>query len=41
MVSAAYRSERKDIFFEKYSYRNHFFFFEKYPHTELSAIKKD
>ena len=40
MVSAAYRSECKDIFFETYLDRNIFFFFEKYPHIELSAMKK-
>ena len=38
MLSVAYRSERKDIFFEKDLDRNHFF--EKYPHVELSAMKK-
>ena len=38
MLSAAYRSERKNIFFEKDLDRNHFF--EKYPHVELSAMKK-
>ena len=38
MLSAAYRSERKMAFFEKDLDRKHFF--EKYPHVELSAMKK-
>ena len=39
MVSAAHRSEHKNVFFEKDLDRKHFF--EKYRHVELSAIKKD
>ena len=38
ILSAAYRSERKDVFFEKDLKRKHFF--EKYRHVELSALKK-
>ena len=38
MLSAAYRPEQKDVFFEKDLNRKHFF--EKYPYVELSAMKK-
>ena len=39
MPSAAYRSERKDVFLLKKNLHRKYFF-EKYPHVELSAMKK-